>query len=191
MPSSMFRENSRTLDELQINLQAKLYIKLHRERRLLGLLDRAKNADLSHIFSSVPAKIYENYLATKNMNDSHVKGIYGIEQSITMKDEQKFKNYKIMKAISFKKKKQYVSHLSNNRNLERFQRIGDNNVYNEKKDSAEIRFNVDKKTSDKLKKCLQRFTANIQIAVSRIEMLNKRRCLNPDNKTRRAALKII
>lgn len=187
----MFRENSRTVDELQINLQAKLYIKLQKERRLLSLLDRAKNADLGQIFSSVPNQIYENYITTKNQNDNHIKGIYGIEKSITMKDEQKFKNYKIMKAICFKKDKQYVSHLSNNRSLGRFQRIDDNNIYSEKKDSAEIKFNIDKKTSDKLKKCLQRFTSNIQIAVSRIEMLKKRSSLSPDNKTRRAALKII
>lgn len=189
--SSMFkRSNNSKESELYTEVKNKLSLKKQQERSLFNLIEVSKKIDLNKVFGPLPHNITENFLKkfageTKNPSNfnfglSQLKGVYGVEKSIIVREEQKIKNYRIMKVVSLNKDMHFISHLSSNRNLDRYQRLMTKRLFNNNEQCLDTEIFLDKKTSNKIKKLLNRFKSNIQIALSRIESLKRQRMLSPN-----------
>ena len=196
--SSMFKNKTNIKEEfLPENVIKKIRNRLQKEREINNLLETSKKINIHDVLRQLPEEISNEFRSdiTKSSfdpkNDSSqseknfpldlIKGIYGIEKSIVLKNSQKIENFKFMKTTSLNTKSFFLSHLSSNRNLDRFSKVFDTNQYNKKTVNKEIKIFLDKKTSQKIKKSLMKFKSNILVAVSRLEVIKRGQYLSPSN----------
>ena len=200
--SSMFKNKTNIKEEFfSDNVLKKIRRRLQKEREMYNLIETSRKTNINDVFKQVPIEISNVFrlkhianlpekLDTKNNSTTQEnnkisaelsKGIYGVQKSVILKDSQKIESFKFMKTTSINKNNSFLSHLSSNRNLDRFSRIFDTNQYNNKKQNNEIKLYLDKRTSQKIKKSLLKFRSNILVAVSRLEVIKRGKYLSPNN----------
>lgn len=170
----------------------KIRRRLQKEREMANLVETSKKTNIHDVLKQLPEEISNGFFSSESSNAHNtvenkkypldlIKGIYGIQKSIILKDCQKIENFKFMKTTSINKNTFFLSHLSSNRNLDRFSRVFDPNQYKKKNVNTEIKLFLDKKTSQKIKKSLLKFKSNIIVAVSRLETIKRGQFLYPTN----------
>ena len=170
----------------------KIRKRLQKEREMANLVETSKKTNIHDVLKLVPEEISNAFFSVStssalNANETRkypldlIKGIYGIKKSIIVTDSQKIENFKFMKTTSINKQNFILSHLSSNRNLDRFSRVFNTNQYRKQEVNNEINLFLDKKTSLKIKKSLVKFKSNIIVALSRLETVKRGKFLSPNN----------
>ena len=118
--SSMFKNKTNIKEEfLPENVIKKIRNRLQKEREINNLLETSKKINIHDVLRQLPEEISNEFRSdiTKSSfdpkNDSSqseknfpldlIKGIYGIEKSIVLKNSQKIENFKFMKTTSLNK----------------------------------------------------------------------------------------
>lgn len=191
--SSMFKSKNDSKERsFNENVLKRIRKKIQQERDMENLLDSSKKTNIYDIFKKLPEDVANSFITKEHGIDDPetfseekkfpsdlMKGLYGVEKSILLKNFQRIENYKFLKATSVNKRSFFLSHLSSNRNLDRFTRVFNPNNYKKNEVKQEFRLHLDKATSMKIKKSLLKFKSNILVAVSRLEFIKRGNVLSP------------
>lgn len=173
------------------NIMKKIRKRIQNERDMQNLAEISKKSNIHDVIKSLPDEIASAFLAKEQGNEQNtylenkqfptelMKGLYGIQKNIVLKNFQKIENFKFLKATSINKKSFFLSHLSSNRNLDKFSRVFNPNQYNKNEEKQEIQLHLDKCSSNKIRNCLLKFKSNILVAVSRLEFIKRGNILSP------------